>query len=645
MHEGRNAGDEATLQCKLCSIEIPEESVPVWKKQRVFLTIASSLLFGVAFVSEYLRKDILFSHAIFLVIIVLSGHEIIRAAFRSLLERRLGINFLMTAAAFGAFAIGQAEEGAAVIYLFSIAEFLEVFATDKARGSIGLLLRLSPTTALVKIEGKEMETHVHDVNVGDIVVVKPGEKVPVDGIVVNGNSAVNQAAITGESIPVDKEGGSEVFAGSINKEGFLEIKTTKPPAETVLSKVVRLVRQAQSEKAPVESFVERFSKYYTPAVVGAAILVATVPPLIFGANFTTWVYRALILLVVSCPCALTISTPVSMVSSISAAARNGVLIKGGKYIERLAKVRMFIFDKTGTLTTGKLRVSDVVSFSSSPREILRLAASVESMSEHPIAKAILEKASEERVGLRQVAEFESIRGRGVRGIVDGKEALVGKQEFFKKISANDLGQFHQLETQGKTAVLVGIGTEVIGIIALEDSIKETAVKAINDLNGRGFEVAVISGDNQATTASIAKRLGVDHYHAALLPEDKVEEVGQLTKQYDAVAMVGDGVNDAPALAKASVGIAMGALGSDIAIETADIALMQDDLSRIPYLAELAQRTLQAIKQNIASSILIKGAFAILAILGLVTLALAVGVGDMGLSLAVILNAMRLRLVR
>ncbi len=641
-----SASSQETIDCKLCAVEISEEKLPAWEKLHVSFLIASTALFAIALTNEYvLRLNVVFSHAIYLVIILFSGHEIIPAAFRSALGKRLDINFLMTVAAFGAFAIGQSDEGAAVIYLFSMAEFLEVLASDKARASVRGLLKLSPQNARVKLDSSEVEKHVHDIKVGEVVVVKPGERIPVDGIVTRGYSSVNQAAITGESVPVEKDEGSQVYTGTLNGEGFLEIETAKPPDETLLSRVVRLVREAQSQRSPTESFVERFSKYYTPLVVGAAILVAIVPPLIFRSAFTPWVYRSLVLLVVSCPCALTISTPVSMVSSITSAARNGVLIKGGRYIESLAKAKMMIFDKTGTLTQGRLKVSDVFSFSPSSERILQMAASLESMSEHPIAKAVVEKAKLEKIQLRRVDGFESIRGKGVKGKIGGQEIFVGKPDLFLQINPVVLDKLRSLQSQGKTCVLVGTLDEVYGIIALGDTLKDSARNAVQQLKVQGIEAAVISGDNEETTAAIAKMVGIDHYHASLLPDDKVKEVIHLRRKHTHVAMVGDGVNDAPALAKADVGIAMGALGSDVSIETADVVLMRDDLTKLPYVTNLSRNTLGVVKQNIASSILVKGGIAILAIGGFVSLALAVGVGDMGLSLAVILNAMRLRLVK
>jgi len=631
--------------CELCSVHAAEDSESVWEKHRVLVVAASTALFGAGFAVEYLTKNVLYGHAIFLAVILFSGREIIGAAVGSVIRRRLDVNFLMTVAAFGAFAIGQADEGAAVMYLFSLAEYLENVASGRVRSSIAGLLKLSPSSATIRVDGGEVEKHIHDVRVGDVAIVRPGQRIPVDGVVVSGSSSVNQALITGESVPVEREVGGEVFAGSINEEGFLEIRATSPPTETVISKVVRLVQQAQSERSPTESFVERFAKYYTPLVVAGSISVALVPPLVLGASFTTWFYRALILLVVSCPCALTISTPVSMASAITSAANNGVLVKGGKYLESLGRVKTFVFDKTGTLTRGKLEVTDVVSFSPSPKQVLQLSASLETMSEHPVAKAIVEKAKAERLILIPVAEFNSIRGKGVQGIVDGKALVVGKHELFQKIPDKVLDKTRELQAQGKTTVMLGVGNEVVGLVALKDRVKDTAAGAIEDLKARGIQSIIISGDNDMTTASIAKDVGVDQYHAELLPEDKLEQISDLKKKYGSVAMVGDGVNDAPALAKANVGIAMGVLGSDVSIETADIALMRDDLSKVPYILDLSRNTLGVVKQNITASILVKAAFALLALPGLVTLALAVGVGDMGLSLAVILNAMRLRLVR
>src|SRR5438093_2857190 len=471
-----NVKTDAT-ECELCSVHAPEDSESGWEKHRVLVIAASTALFGAAFGVEYLTRNVLYGHAVFLAVILFSGREIIGAAFSSVIRRRLDVNFLMTVAAFGAFAIGQADEGAAVMYLFSLAEYLEDVASGKVRSSIAGLLKLSPSSATIRVDGGEVEKHIHDVRVGDVAIVRPGQRIPVDGVVVGGSSSVNQAVITGESVPVDREVGGEVFAGSINEEGFLEIRATSPATETVISKVVRLVQQAQSERSPTESFVERFARYYTPLVVVGSISVALVPPLILGASFTTWFYRALILLVVSCPCALTISTPVSMASAITAAASNGVLVKGGKYVESLARVKTFVFDKTGTLTRGRLEVADVVSFSTSPTEVLQLAASLESMSEHPIARAIVEKTKAEKVMLIPVTEFSSIRGKGVKGMVISKAVVVGKQELLQKIPDKTLDRIRELQARRTTTVMRGGEATLVALADTRHRLKDGAAES------------------------------------------------------------------------------------------------------------------------------------------------------------------------
>jgi Cd2+/Zn2+-exporting ATPase len=479
------------------------------------------------------------------------------------------------------------------------------------------------------------------------VVVRPGEKIPLDGVVISGTSSVNQAVITGESMPIEKEKGDTVYAGSINNEGFLEIKVTKKSDETMLSKITKMVEDAQKEKSRTEKFIDRFAKYYTPAVILLAILVATVPTLVFNLSFDEWFYKALILLVVSCPCALVFSTPVSMVSSITSAARNGVLIKGGNYIEEVGKARVFVFDKTGTLTKGELEVNDIISINKTPRKrILKVAASLESLSEHPIAKTIVGKAKKEKIKPDKVKRFKAIPGKGVKGIIRGKTYYIGNRRLFRELNVNfPQKKIKNLESEGKTVILLAKEKKVIGLIAVRDKIRKGAPKVIRKLKEKGVRVVMISGDNERITKAIAKQMGIEHYHAELLPQDKVKEIDNMRKKYGRVIMVGDGVNDAPALAKASVGIAMGAIGSDVAIESSDIALMKDEISKTNYLFMLSKKTLQVVKQNILASILIKGSFALLAFPGFITLWLAVAVGDMGLSLGVILNAMRLSLLK
>jgi len=580
---------------------------------------------------------------------VISGYSIAKEAFTALiLERKFSINLLIVIAAVGSFFIGHGEEGVAVVFLFYIAEFLEEYAGRRARKSIESLMRLAPEVATVKRDGEEVGVPVGEIDINEILVVRPGEKIPLDGVVVNGISSVNQAPITGESVPVTKQVGDEVYAGTINNEGFMEIRVTKRVEETILSKIVKLVEEAQKIKSPTEKFIDRFARYYTPAVVLIALGVAVIPTFVFNLPFDEWIYKALVLLVVSCPCALAISTPVSMVSGITSAARNGVLIKGSTFVEEISKVRVFAFDKTGTLTEGKLEVTDIIPLEQSEEHVLLKAASLEALSEHPIARAIVERAKNDGNGveLESVEEFRAWAGKGISGKINGEVYYVGSRRLFKEMSADFPEEFvRDLENQGKTVILVGNTDRVLGIIGVMDRIREEAFDTIAELKRRGIKTVMITGDNERTARAIAKRIGLDEYHAELLPEDKVNIIEKLSEEFERVAMVGDGVNDAPALARANVGIAMGSIGSDVSLENADIALMQDDLSKLVYLIDMSKKTLEIVRENVISSILVKGSFAVLAFPGLITLWLAVAIGDMGLSLAVILNSLRLALLK
>jgi len=626
--------------CSACDVERSD-------KKKVIFMASSAVLLLLGLIFEFNLKWSLVAEFLFIVTAIISGYNIAREGLSLLIFRkRLSIDFLIMIAAAGSFFIGHGEEGAAVLFLFYVAEFLEGYAADRARKSIASLMELAPDVATVKRNGEEVKVPVSDVNLDEIVVVRPGEKIPLDGIVIKGVSTVNQAPITGESMPVTKEVGDEVYAGTINNEGFLEIRVTKRSDETMLSKIVRLVEKAQMMKSPTEKFIDKFSKYYTPSVMFLALCVATIPTFVFSLPLYEWIYKALVLLVVSCPCALAISTPVAMVSGITSAARNGVLIKGSIYVEEVSKIRVFAFDKTGTLTEGRLEVTDVISLGYSKDDILRIAASLEVFSEHPIAKAIVEGAKEEGIELKPVDNFRAIAGKGVMGKINNETYYVGSRRIFKELFVDFPEEVaSSFEKEGKTVVFVGNEKEVIGLIAVMDKIRDTTVATMDELRRRGVKTVMITGDNERTAKAIAERIGISEYKAELLPEDKVNIIDELSKNYGHVAMVGDGVNDAPALARASVGIAMGAIGSDVSLETADIALMQDDLSKLPYLIDLSKKTLEIVKENVLASILIKGSFAILVFPGLVTLWLAVAVGDMGLSLAVILNAMRLSLIK
>ena len=557
----------------------------------------------------------------------------------------LDINVLMLIAVVGALVIGQWSEAATVTFLFAFAQWLETFNMERARHAIRALMELAPAEALVRRDGHDVRVAVDEVAIGDIVIVRPGEKVPLDAAVVAGCSDVNQAPITGESMPVPKAPGAELFAGTINGAGALEVRVTRLRRDSTLARIIDLVQHAQSERAPSQTFVERFARIYTPAVVALAGCVAVLPPLMFGQPFTTWGYRALVLLVISCPCALVISTPVSIVSALAGAARKGVLIKGGRHLETLARVACVAFDKTGTLTRGTPEVTRIIPLDgTTAREVLRIAAALEARSSHPIALAILRKAAREGVPAPAGERHEALPGLGAEGLVDGEPALAGNHRLFEEwglCSAIQERHLAELEDDGYTVVMVAHRGRAIGVLAVADSARDTGPAAVEALRAGGLaHIVMLTGDQAATADRIAGELGISEVRAGLLPEDKVAAVRELRSAYRSVAMVGDGVNDAPALAAADVGIAMGAAGSDTALETADIALMADDLLRIPYALRLSRATVRTIQVNIALSIALKAAVLGLAALGMATLWMAVA-ADMGASLLVIANGLRL----
>ncbi|MFQ6061268.1 MAG: heavy metal translocating P-type ATPase, partial [Thermoplasmata archaeon] len=536
-------------------------------------------------------------------------------------------------------------EGAAVLFLFSIAELLEDYSVERSRRSLSKLVDLTPKVASVKRGSRFVETSIEEIRVGDIIRVRPGENI---GTVIEGHSSVNQAPITGESMPVDKCVGDVVFAGTINQEGSLNIKAAKEAKDSTLAKIIGLVESAEEQKAPTERFIDRFARFYTPSVVGLSIGVATVPTLLLGQSFNVWFYKALLLLLISCPCALALSTPISIVSGITSGARNGVLFKGGLYVEKLAKIDTFAFDKTGTLTEGRPIVTDVIPVNGyTRREVLTIASSLECLSEHPLGKAIVELSEEERVSTMDVMEFKAESGRGIVGRIGKERYLVGSRKLFSTRALSNLkGILSKLEDEAKTIVIVGKRNRVAGIIGISDIIREDSKDMVNSLHKMGVKrIVMITGDNRKTAEAVASRIGVDEYYSELLPEQKVRVIEELGEGRGKVAMVGDGVNDAPALAAADLGVAMGVAGSDTALEVADIALMNDDLSKVPYLLSLGKKTMAVVRQNIVLSIGIKLLFAILVFPGLVTLWMAVAIGDMGVSLGVILNALRISKLR
>jgi len=632
--------------CSFCAHDVFEEKNPLWKRRQVLTAAIAGMLLAAGLVLSFFAHLTLVPLLIFAGVVAVAGRDIFRKAVKSISGLRLDMNCLMSIAAVGAFFIGHAEEGAAVILLFFIAEFLEEYVEDKARKSIGELLHLAPETARVRRNGAETELHTHEVAVGDIVIVRPGEKIPLDGDVSSGHSFVNEASITGESVPAEKLEGDPVYAGTLNEEGYLEITVSKKAEHTVLSRIISLVQEAERKKSATERFIDRFARIYTPSVIVLAFAAFLVPTLVFGQPWEEWIYRALVLLVVSCPCALAISTPVAMVSAITSASRHGVLIKGATFLEELNRARVFVFDKTGTLTKGRLEVTDIIGFNGySEGDVLSIAASLESRAEHPIGKAIVKKAASEGVPLKEIRAFRALKGKGLKAEIDGVIYYAGAGNLFDDISMQIPIELSQFEAEGKTSVFIADQRSAIGIIALADKLRDDAPALIADLKKLGIQTEMLTGDNSRVAHRMAEQTGIDRYDAGLLPEDKVKIIEQLSYRYGHVAMVGDGVNDAPALATAHVGIAMGTTGTDTAIETADITLMHDDLSRIHYLVHLSRKTLAVVRQNITSSILIKGGLTVMAVLGFVNLWVAVGVGDMGLTLAVVLNAMRLTRVK
>lgn len=573
--------------------------------------------------------------------IALGGKETIRKGIVSLRTLTLNINFLMTIAIIGAAFIGQWPEAAMVTFLFGVAEMIEAFSLDRARHAIRSLMELSPERALALVGNEWVEIEASSVALGQLVRVRPGERIALDGLVKKGSSSVNQAPITGESIPVAKAAGDQVFAGTINEKGSFDFEVTANTGQTTLARIIRAVQQAQSQKAPTQRFVDQFARYYTPLVVVLAILITVVPPLLLAQPYSDWLYKALVLLVIACPCALVISTPVTVVSALASAARRGILIKGGVYIEEGRRLSRIALDKTGTLTHGLPKVTDVIPFDSIEEvELLRLAASLDAPSEHPVATAIVDAYKGERAS---VQEFESITGRGVSGVVDGQQYFLGNHRLAHEedyCRAEVEAVLEDLEEQGKTVVILGNADRALGVIAVADTVRETSIQAVKELHDLGVRTLMLTGDNARTANAIAAQVGIDDARGDLLPEDKRKIITELTADKGHVGMVGDGINDAPALAQADIGFAMGAAGTDTALETADVALMQDDLRKIPEFIRLSREASTVLKQNIAFAIGVKVVFFVLAFFGIATLWMAV-FADMGASLLVVANGLRL----
>lgn len=617
---------------------------------------ASGILTGIGMILEWSKigPDEL-SIGVFVCAIIAGWWFIMPKTVGALRRLTLDMNVLMTVAVIGAIAIGQHAEGAAVVFLFSLSELLESWSVGRARRAIQALMKLTPDVALAKREGAFREVPASEVAIGELIQVRSGQKVPLDGTVLSGMSAIDQAPITGESMPVEKRVGDTVFAGTINGEGSLEVRTTKAAGDTTLARIIKMVEEAQHQKAPVQRFVDVFAKYYTPAVMVLALLVGIVPPLLFGEPWMDWIYRALVLLVIACPCALVIATPVSIVSGLTAMAKRGVLIKGGAYLEALGGLRVLAVDKTGTITEGKPRVLKVHPFNSTPKtEIIRIAAAIDTHSTHPLAQAVVRCADENGTAFEAATDYQAKTGRGAEATIAGHSYFVGNHRY-----AHELGvcseeleaTLAEIESKAQSVVVVGhrphadCQGEVLGILAIGDAIRPNAAEAIRRIHEAGIrKIVMLSGDNTRTANAIAKQAGIDEVYGDLLPDNKIERIKKLAAEFGSVGMIGDGVNDAPALAAANVGVAMGAAGTDTAIETADVALMRDDLMMVSEAIRLGRRTLGMIRFNIAFALGIKAIFLGLAILGMTSLWLAI-LADTGATLLVIANALRLLRVR
>ncbi len=614
--------------------------------------LVSLFLIILALVSQVVNgEDALLTEGLFILAIIIGGFSLFKEGFSDLFKLDFSMESLMTIAIIGAAIIGEWTEGSIVVILFAISEALERFSMDKARQSIRSLMDIAPKEALIRRNNVEQMINVSKIEVGDIMIIKPGQKIAMDGQVIKGHSSVNQAAITGESVPIEKNINNDIFAGTINEEGALEVKVTKHVNDTTIAKIIHLVEEAQGERAPAQAFVDKFAKYYTPTIMVIAALIVIVPPLFFNGDWNTWLYQGLSLLVVGCPCSLVISTPVSIVSAIGNSAKNGVLVKGGIYLEEIGGLKAIAFDKTGTLTKGTPTVTDFTTVDSKDEEkYFSIITALESYSQHPLASAILKEADNRAISYKSVVvdEFTSITGKGIQGNIEGITYLVGSPKLFESILTDNskiIETYQRLQQQRKTAMLLGTDKQILAVIAVADELRESSKAVIEKLHDLGIEHTImLTGDNATTAQSIGKQTGVTEIKGDLMPQDKLDCIKSLKETYGKVAMVGDGINDAPALAASTVGIAMGGAGTDTALETADVALMGDDLQKLPFIVKLSRQTLRIIKQNITFSLGIKLLALLLVVPGWLTLWIAI-LADMGATILVTLNGLRLMKVK
>ena len=630
--------EENEVVCATCgspSVVLDESA----KKTKLAIGIFSGATLTLGIILEIFHAGIIPVYIVFLASALSAGRYVIPMGVRGVLSKKIDQHFLMASASIGAMIIGAPAEGAAVMFLFFISIILEERVEDRVLKEIQSLVELEPPTVTIKIQGKDACIPSSEVKIGDIMIIRPGTKVGLDGVIISGATTIDQAPITGESLPVPKSSGDQVFAGTINHEGYIEVEVTSESDETVLSKIIHLVEESRKNRAPTERAITRFSRVYTPIVLTMSILVGIVS-LFFNLTIAEAAYRALTLLVVSCPCAFAVSIPVTMISSIAGSARNGVLVKGALYIEKASKTEIVAFDKTGTLTQGVLSVKDVCLHNNHTRsEILSVAASLETMSEHPIGRALVAATEREDMILPTASDFTAVPGRGVTGQIGETDYLVGNRRLLAEYDV-PLQSTSDHSCGAGTMVYLAQGSEHFGTIILSDTLREDTKRAISDLKKMGIRTIMLTGDSENVAKEVADEIGIDEYRAELLPHEKLEIVQELKKE-GTTLFVGDGVNDTPALAEADVGIAMGAAASDAALESSDIALMKQDLTKVPELILKARKTMRVVHQNVAASFIVKAATGILAGLGFLTLWMAIGIGDMGLTFAVIANALRL----
>ena len=618
------------MACPSCdAVASGQPMPPPWRNLQVVASALSGLLLAIGFFGAMLGLPSLLETSLHLLAVVVGGWYFIREGLETLLEeRQIGIEILMTVAAITAGLLGQWAEAAMLVFLYSISEAAEGYTEERTRNAIRALMDLAPKTALVLRDNKEIVIPAEELRVGDLFVVRPGEAVATDGDIVEGHSSLNQAPVTGESVPVEKNVGDSVFAATLNGEGALTIRVSKTTADNTLARIIQLVEEAQSSKGKSQRFIERFGRRYSPAVLVIGVCLAVLPPLIFAQEWQEWLTRATVFIVAAAPCALVISIPITLVAAIGTAGRNGILIKGGVHLENLARVRVITLDKTGTLTLGQPQVSKVVAFNGvAEKQLLATAAALESRSQHPLASAIINYALDENIEVAPAENFQSLTGAGAKGQVNNETVFIGKPDLFASMGIDLMPiqvQISELQQAGNTVILLGTEQQVQGLIAVTDPLRPGVADAISQLRKAGIEkIIMLTGDNPLAAKTIAARAGIDEVFAELSPEDKKRKIEELDQQYGRVAMVGDGVNDAPALAAAHVGIAMGAAGTDVALETADVALMADDLSRLPYLIRFSRRNWGVIRQNLILSVLVIGGLVVGAVAGVFSLPVAV----------------------